>query len=484
MDRQTNSAATARPLISVVVPTRDRPETLRSCLAGLGHHKSPRIEIVVQDNCSGPETEEVVKAAQKRDPRIRYERAPYPTSQRHNFELGLSAAKGDYLTIIGDDDGFCLGSLDWLADRLQKEPADAVRWNLVHYVWPTLSSDGEGFVRVYASHCYGGWRYGSPEDIAASTLAAKNAGSWDNVLIYHGMISRGVYDRMRAKTEGIFFFFPFIDIWAHNLIAFHCERLLQIDNPVSIYGTSGHSSGVSWHRVLDKKSKKSPAGQKWINEFHEDPIAARSGWQPDIRTLRYHDLCALEHAQRHGLLPADAVIDRDRWIQVILEEIRTQPWSLAPWLKAEPRAPIDEELFKIVRKHFAQLAKKLPKPPEAKYEPTYPDTLLRVSHLKRGFNDDVEGAMLALHALLEDGQPVYDVKFQSQPVRSSMPSGLRARLFKALRRAPPSLRKFARDVLPTHLTLRLAASGEAASNKRQTEIAKQLVEIRTASTGS
>ena len=110
-------------------------------------------------------TEKVVKAAQKLDPRIRYEKAPFQTSQRHNFELGLAAAKGDYMTIIGDDDGFCIGSLDWLADRLSKDPVDAVRWNLVHYVWPNLSSDGEGFVRVYATHCYGGWSYGSPRKL-------------------------------------------------------------------------------------------------------------------------------------------------------------------------------------------------------------------------------------------------------------------------------------------------------------------------------
>ena len=316
-----------------------------------------------------------------------------------------------------------------------------------------------------------------PQEIAANTLNATNVGSWNNILVYHGMISRQLYDCMRAKTEGIYFFFPFIDIWAHNLIAFHCEKLLQVDDPVSIYGTSGSSSGVSWHKTLDKKSKKSPAGQKWIDGFREDPIAARSGWQPHIKTLRYHDLCALEHAQRHGLLPPDTKIDREIWFKAIFDEIKAQPWSLAPWLTAEPHAPVDAELFKLVRKHFAKLAKKLPKPPEAKYEPTYPETLLRVNHLKRGYKDDVEGAMLALHDLMSDGHPVYDVEKEQKPLDSPRPAGLRERLLKSFDKAPPAAQVLLFRLLPKQ-PQQPAGQGENLAAARQTKIVEQLFHIR------
>lgn len=370
-----------KPLISVIIPTRDRPETLASCLAALLHHKSGQIEILVQDNFSGPETRKVVKAAQKRDQRIRYARSKFSTSQRHNFELGLAAATGDYLSIIGDDDGYCLGSLDWLVERLSRKPADAVRWHLLHYVWPTLSTDGEGFSRIYTSKCYGGWRYGAAKEIAANTIAAKNIGSWDNVLVYHGMISRKVYDRIRAKSNGVFFSYLMPDVYAHNLIAFHCDEILQVENPVSIYGTSGHSAGVSWSRVVEKKSKNSDQGQKWIIENQQDPFAAKADWQSDIRTIRYHDLRGLEVAQSHGLLPENVTVDREIWTKAILDEIEKQPWTIGPWLTAKPKSELDAVLFQKVRKHFARLAKKKFKAPESKYEPPYPDMLLRVRHL-------------------------------------------------------------------------------------------------------
>jgi glycosyltransferase involved in cell wall biosynthesis len=435
----------AQAVISVVIPTRDRPETLKSCLAALWHHKSDRIEIVVQDNCSTFETLDVVKSAQKRDPRIRYFRAPFSTSQRHNFELGLAAATGDYMTIIGDDDGFCLGSLDWLAKHLVKEPADAVRWHLVHYAWPSLSTDGEGFVRIYASHYYGGWRKGSAQAIAQSTLAAKNIGSWDNVLIYHGMISRKVYDRIKAKSGGVFFPYLMPDVYMHNLLAFYCENLLQVDNPVSIYGTSGHSAGASWAKVMEDKSKDAATGQKWIKEADSDPLSINADWQPNIRTIRYHDLRGLETAKSLGLLPEEAVIDRKAWAAAIIEEITKYPWTLAPWLKAKPKSVQDKELFRHVKEHFKNIAKKIPAAPDAKYSPDYPDTLLRVHRLDRKLNDDIEGAMLALHKLMLDGGNIYNFEGKAHAIKSTWLSGPSILLERLLQYIPVGVLKIAND---------------------------------------
>jgi hypothetical protein len=435
----------ARPVISVVVPTRDRPETLKSCLAALSHHRSNRIEIVVQDNCSAPETREVVTAAQKRDPRIRYFRAPFPTSQRHNFELGLAAATGDYMNIIGDDDGFCLGSLDWLANHLVNDPVDAVRWHMVHYAWPSLSTDGEGFVRIYASHYYGGWRKGTTESIAQSTIAAKNIGSWDNILVYHGLISRKLYERIKAKSGGVFFPYLMPDVYMHNLLAFHCESLLQVDNPVSIYGTSGHSAGVSWSRVIEEKSDDAATGQKWIKEMDTDPLASGADWQPNIRTIRYHDLRGLETANSLGLLPEGTVIDRKIWTEAIIDEIGKQPWTLLPWLTATPKSAEDKELFLEVRKHFKKIAKKIPSAPEAKYSPTYPDTLLRVHRFDRNLNDDVEGAMLALHALMSDGKNIYNYAGKPHAIKSAWLSGPSILLERLLQYIPIGVLKIAND---------------------------------------
>lgn len=389
-----------KPLISVVIPTRDRPDTLEICLRAMRHHRSPLIEIVVQDNCSGPQTPQIVSVAQERDERVRYSRAPYPTSQRHNFELGLQAARGEYMSIIGDDDGFCVGSLDWLVSKLQDRPVDAVRWRLLHYVWPSLSTDEEGFANLYPTMCFGGSGYTSGLAIAEQALSARTDGSWDNILVYHGMISRRVYDRMRTMTESVFFPYPMPDVYAHNVIPLFCDRILQVNDIVSIYGTSGHSAGSSWARVTSTQDGDAAEGRRWMSETVADEVAGRVPWQPDIRTLRYHDFSSYKVAEGYGML-CDRKVDHGVWIDAIVSEIRQNPWQLTPWLSAVERAPFDAEVFRRVRAEFDQRECTVPVPGR-KFTPDPRLPALRIRSIDRSLPDDVEGAALAVARVMSD----------------------------------------------------------------------------------
>jgi glycosyltransferase involved in cell wall biosynthesis len=391
----------ADPLISIVIPTRQRPDTLEVCLRAMRHHRSPLIEVLVQDNCSSPETRDVVAEAQQVDGRVRYARAPYPTSQRHNFELGLAAARGAYMSIIGDDDSYCPGSLDWLAAKLQDKPVDAVRWRLLHYVWPSLSTDDEGFANLYPSLCFGGSTYQPAAPIAERALAARTAGSWENILVYHGMISRGVYDRMRAMSGGVFFPYPMPEVYAHNVIALFCDHILQVDDIVSIYGTSGHSAGSSWSRVTAREHHDAMEGRRWMRETVADEVAQNVPWQPDIRTLRYHDFSAYKLAESYGMLGTRRV-DHRTWIKAIAAEIRQNPWQATPWLAAEERAPFDAEVFSQVKAELGSRTRTVMPVPGRKFTPDSTLPVLRVGTVDAGLSDDVEGIALAVARVTGD----------------------------------------------------------------------------------
>lgn len=92
------------PRISIVIPTRNRAGLLRSALAACAAHDADGLEILVSDNCSRDDTREV--ATTTGDPRVRYARAETPLSQPDSWEFALSHATGDWITILGDDDGF------------------------------------------------------------------------------------------------------------------------------------------------------------------------------------------------------------------------------------------------------------------------------------------------------------------------------------------------------------------------------------------
>jgi hypothetical protein len=385
----------SNPLISLLIPTRDRPDTLAICLANVTRNISQDLEFVVQDNCSGPETAVVVERARTTDGRIRYERSTVRLSQRQNFEDGLRSCRGDYLAIIGDDDGISPGALDQLAAVLQCYRVDAVRWNRADYIWPSLSADGVGFLNLDSSLCAGGARIVPSAPFAAAALRASVAGSWQNILIYHGMISRAVYQRMRSGTGGLFFDYPMPDVYAHMMLPFFCDGVLRIDDIVTIYGLSGHSAGSSWSRPGRKDPRRAVEGDRWIRESRTDAAMIGRAWNPEIRAQRYHEFCVLKLANELGVLGKKG-LDEARWTRALLTEIARSPQLALAFHTTEPQTDFDVRFFKEIRSRFPRNEIEALPAFERHVRPDSRLPSLRLSDIDPELPDTVDGAALAL----------------------------------------------------------------------------------------
>jgi O-antigen biosynthesis protein len=101
--RRRQAALADPPFISVIVPTRDRPERVQDWLACLRRQEYPRFEVVVVDNA--PTTDDVragVEAAQGSGPSLRYVREPRGgTCWAAN--AGVAASAGEIVTFCADD---------------------------------------------------------------------------------------------------------------------------------------------------------------------------------------------------------------------------------------------------------------------------------------------------------------------------------------------------------------------------------------------
>jgi cellulose synthase/poly-beta-1,6-N-acetylglucosamine synthase-like glycosyltransferase len=94
----------AAPFISVIVPTRNRPEQVQTWLGFLSRQKYPRFEVIVVDNAP---TSDVVRtsvhAAQQRGgPTLRYVREPRAGTSRAD-NAGVAASAGEIITFCPDD---------------------------------------------------------------------------------------------------------------------------------------------------------------------------------------------------------------------------------------------------------------------------------------------------------------------------------------------------------------------------------------------
>ena len=94
-----------KPLVSIGIPTYNRPLGLHRALTSITAQTYPHFEVIVSDNCSpGTETQEVVARFMEQDKRIRYVRQPSNIGMFNNFKFVFEAAQGEYFAWLADDD--------------------------------------------------------------------------------------------------------------------------------------------------------------------------------------------------------------------------------------------------------------------------------------------------------------------------------------------------------------------------------------------
>lgn len=96
---------TATPLVTVGIPTYNRPAGLRRTLECIRGQTYPNLEILVSDNCSEtPETRAVAESHARADGRVRYHRQERNIGLEANFKFLLERAKGEFFFWAADDD--------------------------------------------------------------------------------------------------------------------------------------------------------------------------------------------------------------------------------------------------------------------------------------------------------------------------------------------------------------------------------------------
>jgi glycosyltransferase involved in cell wall biosynthesis len=91
-----------QPLVSVIIPTYNRPEYLKQALASAIKQSYKNLEIIVSDNFSTEKTQDIVESFC--DTRIRYWRQPENIGMFANQMHAFKMAQGKYVASLHDDD--------------------------------------------------------------------------------------------------------------------------------------------------------------------------------------------------------------------------------------------------------------------------------------------------------------------------------------------------------------------------------------------
>lgn len=136
------------PITSVCIPTYSRPYFLAEALDSVLDQTDQDFEIIVGDD--GAQGESVVRKVN--DPRVRYLRHPKRLGIAGNWTAILDAARGDYLSLLMDDDRWAPTFLERMRAPLDEDPTVGVTFSNHTFIGstgavtrPTLLSPGKHY---------------------------------------------------------------------------------------------------------------------------------------------------------------------------------------------------------------------------------------------------------------------------------------------------------------------------------------------------
>lgn len=257
MSRQQNK-------FTVIVPTRERADTLIHCLRTLLAQEYENLTVLVSDNLSQDSTRDVV--ASFSDRRLVYVNTGRRIGMSRNWEFALSHVKQGWVTFLGDDDGLVPGGLSILDEAIQEYPCDAVNAGCCVYFWPSDEVPGRAKLAVPTRT---GSRY---EDSSARLASVMVGGTRYNELpwLYHGGFAKIELINRARNESGQFFLSPNPDIYSAVALASITKEYLCLSDPVAIAGASRHSIGSS-NTSISKNT------QAWGQFLAEDNVPFLQG---------------------------------------------------------------------------------------------------------------------------------------------------------------------------------------------------------------
>lgn len=135
--KSSTAASPEAPILSIVVPTRNRHRTLRVVVDYLLSWDSADFELVVEDNSDDGSGFAEVQARHADDLRLRYIHYAGRRSMVQNCEAAVARATGRVLTLIGDDDVVVPQSIE-AAHWMERERIDALICGVAGYTWPDM----------------------------------------------------------------------------------------------------------------------------------------------------------------------------------------------------------------------------------------------------------------------------------------------------------------------------------------------------------
>jgi len=235
-----------KPLLSIVIPTKNRYLYLESFVRSFIAFESNEIELVIQDNSDIQSKDFIDNLTSINDQRIKYNYSDISLSMTGNCDLSVDLATGEYVCMLGDDDGLLFDVSIKVIKYCISNSYDAAIVNKAEYYWPDTSHAvwkdllaGKVFYKKYDFRA----NSISIENEIAKVLNEGTAWSLGFLpRVYHGFVKKECLNELKS-ISGTHFPGPSPDMANAIGLAKVVKTLVNIDVPAVISGHSKKSGG-------------------------------------------------------------------------------------------------------------------------------------------------------------------------------------------------------------------------------------------------
>jgi len=301
---------------SIALPTRNRLEYLRYAVETVRRQDYADWEIVISDNCSEDDIAGYVAALA--DPRIRHYRAEGPLPVTDNWNNALAQCTGDYVTMLGDDDGLMPGYFHRLRELIARfSQPDFVYTGAYLFTYPGVIPDAPR--SRFQPYGYAFFLQGVQEPYLMPRAEALRAVATAlDFRVRYGFNMQFVtvrHDFIRSlRPQGPFYQSPFPDYYAMNVLFLKAQRILVCPDPLVAIGVTPKSYGY-YHN-----NRAEAAGMEFLNGSRQLDVPAHL--QAVVlpgSNINTSWLLAIDAIKQHyaAELPRDVSYGRYRLLQLV-----------------------------------------------------------------------------------------------------------------------------------------------------------------------
>ncbi|OBP50145.1 hypothetical protein AWM65_02990 [Riemerella anatipestifer] len=208
------------------------------------------MEVVVQDNSDDKSLEQMLQKFLL-DKRLVYRYTPPPFSSIDNFNAVLGLASGEYVCLIGDDDGIT-ENIFLLTEWAYKNNVDSIcPTKLIHYVWPNDKTNGKMVIPYFSKKIWCNNPLENIQPLIEDGIVQYM--KFNLPKLYHGIVKLKLLEEVKTKT-GYYIGGLSPDIYASISLSKIVNKHVVIDFPVTIAGASPKSTTID--NTLGKHSGK------------------------------------------------------------------------------------------------------------------------------------------------------------------------------------------------------------------------------------